>query len=219
MTATVLSTERLTLRGWRESDRSAFHAMNSDPRVMATIGPVMSRAQSDAYMNRILQHFADHGFGVWCVELRDEPVGYTGFMVPWFRDGVEIGWRVRSDYWGHGIAPEAAQECLRHGFGDLGFEEIISFTAATNANSRRVMDKIGLQHDATGDFDHPSVPAGSPLGPHVLYRLTRTEWLTGVGGRRSGIPPERFDGRPPVRRSPRAAIAGGRDRISDTRPR
>ena len=43
VTATVLTTERLTLRGWRDSDRAAFHAMNSDPRVMATIGPVMNR--------------------------------------------------------------------------------------------------------------------------------------------------------------------------------
>lgn len=172
MTATVLSTERLTLRGWRDSDRAAFHAMNSDPQVMATIGPVMSRAQSDAFMNRITHHFAEHGFGVWCIESEGEPIGYTGFMIPWFRDGVEIGWRVQSEHWGRGIAPEAARECLRHGFDDLGFDEVISFTAVTNMNSRRVMDKIGLVRDPDGDFEHPSVPVGNPLKPHVLYRIT-----------------------------------------------
>lgn len=181
MTVSRLTTGRLALRGWRDDDRAAFHAMNSDPVVMATIGPVMSRAKSDAFMNRITQHFADHGFGVWCVELDGEPIGYTGFMVPWFRDGVEIGWRIRSEHWGRGIAPEAAHECLRHGFEDLGFDEVISFTAVTNTRSRRVMDKVGLVHDPAGDFDHPSVPDGSALKPHVLYRLRRFDWSAGGG--------------------------------------
>ena len=177
MTVPELTTERLLLRAWRDDDRGAFHAMNADPDVMATIGPVMTRAQSDAFMNRIMQHFADHGYGVWCVEFDGRPVGYTGFMVPWFRDGVEIGWRIRSEYWGRGIAPEAAIECLRHGFEEIGFDEIISFTAVSNTNSRRVMDKIGLRYDPDGDFDHPSVPDGSPLKPHVLYRLGRADWV------------------------------------------
>ena len=175
MGVTRLTTERLVLRGWGEADRAAFHALNADPEVMATIGPVMTRAQSDAFMNRIAHHFVEHGFGLWCVEFDGEAVGFTGFMVPWFRDGVEIGWRVRSDVWGRGIAPEAARECLRHGFDDLGFDEVISFTAATNTKSRRVMEKIGLERVPDGDFDHPSVPEGNPLRPHVLYRIRRPE--------------------------------------------
>ncbi|MDW3212900.1 MAG: GNAT family N-acetyltransferase [Ilumatobacteraceae bacterium] len=173
MGATRLVTERLVLRGWRESDRAAFHAMNSDPQVMATIGPVMTRAQSDAFMNRVTHHFDEHGFGLWCVEFDGVAVGFTGFMVPWFREGVEIGWRIRSGYWGRGLAPEAAAECLRHGFDDLGFDEIISFTAVGNTRSRRVMDKIGMERDPTGDFDHPGVPEDSPLRRHVLYLLRR----------------------------------------------
>jgi len=176
MPGTELTTRRLTLREWNEDDRADFHAMNADPVVMATIGPVMTREQSDAFMDRILAHFVEHGFGVWCVEFEGVPVGYTGFMVPWFRDGVEVGWRIRSEYWGRGIAPEAATECLRHGFEDLSFDEIISFTAVTNSNSRRVMEKIGLHYDPAGDFDHPSVPDDSPLKPHVLYRLSRSRW-------------------------------------------
>ncbi len=177
MSVSVLTTDRLTLRGWRDDDRASFHEVNSDPQVMATLGPVMTRSQSDAFMNRIMYHFAEHGYGVWCVELEGRVLGYTGFMVPWFRDGVEIGWRIRSDHWGRGIAPEAARECLRHGFDDLGFDEVISFTAVTNTNSRRVMEKIGLRRDAAGDFDHPSVTDGDPLKPHVLYRLRRDEWI------------------------------------------
>lgn len=173
MTVPRRITERLVLRGWSDADRSAFHALNSDPVVMATIGPVMTRAQSDAFMNRIEQHWSEHGFGLWCVDLDGEAVGFTGLSRPWFRDGVEVGWRIRSEFWGRGIAPEAARESLRFGFDVVGLDEIISFTAVTNTNSRRVMEKIGMTRDADGDFDHPSVPEGNPLRPHVLYRVAR----------------------------------------------
>lgn len=184
MAATTLRTERLVLRRWREADRDAFHALNSDPAVMETIGPPMSRAESDAFLNRIEARFDEQGYGLWCVEHDGAAIGFTGFMVPWFRDGVEIGWRIRSEHWGQGYAPEGARACLDHGFtaiddGGLGFDEVISFTAATNASSRRVMEKLGLRHDADGDFDHPSVPVGDPLRPHVLYRIAREEWTPG----------------------------------------
>ncbi len=173
MTSHELRTERLLLRRWTERDRAAFHALNSDPAVMATIGPVMTRAESDAFMNRIEQRFDEHGFGLWCVDLDGTSIGFTGLAVPWFRDGVEVGWRIRSQHWGHGYAPEAARACLAHGFGTLDLDEIISFTARTNTSSQRVMHKLGMTRDESADFDHPSVPEGSALRPHVLYRLAR----------------------------------------------
>ena len=52
-----LETDRLVLRRWTDTDRTAFHAMNSDPAVMATLGPVMRRSESDAFMNRINEAF------------------------------------------------------------------------------------------------------------------------------------------------------------------
>jgi ribosomal-protein-alanine N-acetyltransferase len=177
-----LETRRLLLRRWRDDDRAAFHALNSDPLVMATIGPVMSRAESDAFMNRIEHRFDEHGFGLWCVDRDGEALGFTGLAVPWFRDGVEVGWRIRSEHWGHGYAPEAATECLRFAFADVGLDEVISFTAVSNAKSRRVMEKIGLHRDHDGDFDHPGVPDGSPLRPHVLYRISRNDYVAAQYG-------------------------------------
>ena len=171
-----LVTDRLVMRRWRDADRAPFHALNSDDRVMATIGPPMSRAESDAFMNRFEHHFDEHGYGLWCVELDGESIGFTGLHHPWFRDGVEIGWRLRSTVWGRGYATEAARAALEFGFRDAGLDEIISFTAVTNDRSRRVMAKIGLRHDPDGDFDHPGVPDGNPLRPHVLYRLRATDW-------------------------------------------
>jgi len=166
---------RVTLRRWISGDLDAFADLNGDANVMATIGPVMDRAESAVFMQRINRHFADHGFGLWCVEVSGEAIGLCGLMVPWFREGVEIGWRLRSAWWGHGYASEAARQVLEYSFAStpngLGLDEVISFTAATNERSQRVMKAIGMMHDSEGDFEHPGVPDSSPLRPHVLYRI------------------------------------------------
>ena len=169
-----LSTERLRLRRWRDDDRDAFHALNSDAAVMATIGPVMDRDRSDAFLDRIEAAFDADGFGLWCADLDGESIGYVGFARPRFRDGIEIGWRLRSEWWGRGYATEAARACLRHGFDDLGFDEVISFTAVINTRSQRVMERIGMTRDEGADFEHPNVSIGDPLRPHVLYRIRAT---------------------------------------------
>ncbi len=177
MTADVqIQTERLVLRRWTDDDRHAFRALNSDPAVMATIGPVMNREQSDAFMDRIDGHFREHGFGLWCVDRDREVLGFAGLSRPWFRDGVEIGWRMRSRYWGHGYATEAARAALSVGFDQVGLDEVVSFTAMINRRSERVMEKIGMIRDHQGDFDHPSIPAGSELSAHVLYRLSAARY-------------------------------------------
>jgi len=56
-------------------------------------------------------------------------------------------------------------------------DEVVSFTSTTNTNSQRVMQKLGLHHDPVDDFDHPFVADG-PLRRHVLYRISRGEWLS-----------------------------------------
>jgi len=177
----VLRTERLKLRRFTDADRASFHALNSDPAVMETLGALMTRAESDAFMNRIEAAFDQQGYGLWCVDLEGASIGYTGFMHPWFRDGVEIGWRIKSEHWGRGYAPEAARACLAVGFeerqrGGIGFEEILTFTARINSKSIRVMEKLGFSRDLEGDFEHPGVAVGSPLREHVLYRMTRDQY-------------------------------------------
>lgn len=164
-------TERLLLRRLTDADRDAFAEMNADPVVMATIGAPMTRRQSDAFLDRIDATWEACGYGLWCVDRDGECLGFTGLSAPWFREGVEVGWRIRSAHWGRGYAPEAARAALAFGFDRLGLDEIISFTAVTNARSRRVMDKIGLVRDPGADFEHPSLPDGHPLRAHVLYRL------------------------------------------------
>jgi RimJ/RimL family protein N-acetyltransferase len=94
---------------------------------------------------------------------------------------VEVGWRLASEHWGRGYATEAARESLRFGFEEVGLEEIVSFTVPQNERSRRVMDRIGLVRDPSGDFDHPRVDAAAypHLVRHVFYRLDREAWMSG----------------------------------------
>jgi RimJ/RimL family protein N-acetyltransferase len=55
----------------------------------------------------------------------------------------------------------------------LELDEIVSFTTVANVRSRRVMEKLGMTRDPSGDFEHPSIPPGHPVRPHVLYRIQR----------------------------------------------
>ncbi|HWT96138.1 MAG TPA: GNAT family protein, partial [Terriglobales bacterium] len=64
---------------------------------------------------------------------------------------------------------------------ELGLTEIVSFTAAINQRSWRVMQRLGMQHYRAEDFDHPVLPAGDPLRRHVLYRLSRARWSSLTG--------------------------------------
>ena len=174
-----MRTERLLLRRWRPSDRAPFAALNADPRVMRHFPATLSRAESDAYAERIEAHFAEHGFGLWAVEAPDLAafIGFVGLSVPRFEAPftpcVEIGWRLAAEHWGRGYAPEAARAALAFGFETLALAEILSFTAAANQPSRRVMEKLGMTHDPADDFDHPALPEGHALRRHVLYRLSR----------------------------------------------
>jgi RimJ/RimL family protein N-acetyltransferase len=179
----LIQTERLLLRRWKEEDRESFCRLNSDPRVMEFMPALLTRSESDLLVERINEHFRDHGFGLYAAELREDRtfIGYVGLAVPSFEARftpcVEVGWRLAANHWGRGLATEGARAVVKHAFGELGLDEIVSFTVPANVRSRRVMEKIGMTHDASEDFDHPNLPVGHPLRRHVLYRLRRLRKL------------------------------------------
>jgi 3-dehydroquinate dehydratase/shikimate dehydrogenase len=174
---TSIATERLLLRPWRASDRAAFAALNADPRVMEWFPSPLAAAESDAMADSIEQRMEQQGgWGLWAVEVPSvaDFIGFVGLNradATLGRPAVEVGWRLAAEHWGRGYAPEAARASLAYGFETLDLEEIVAFTSTGNAKSRRVMEKIGMTHDAHEDFDHPGVAEGHPLRRHVLYRL------------------------------------------------
>jgi RimJ/RimL family protein N-acetyltransferase len=179
----MIRSARLLLRPWRESDRAPFAALNADPEVMAHMPKLLTRAESDASVTRIENHFAAHGFGVFAVESLHDGcfMGFVGLMQPSFETPfparVEIGWRLARRFWGHGYALEGAQASLQYGFETLALPEIVAMTVLGNERSWTLMERLGMQRDFASDFDHPALPVGHALRPHILYRLSRARWL------------------------------------------
>ncbi len=176
-----LRTDRLYLRRWRASDRPPFARLNGDPRVMEFFPGTLSRPESDARVDRIEAHFTQHGFGLWAVEIPEITpfAGFIGLSIPPFEAPftpcIEMGWRLDAAHWNRGYATEGARATLVFAFRWLQAEEIVSSTVPVNVRSRRVMEKIGMTHTASDDFDHPLLAEGHPLRRHVLYRLRRPE--------------------------------------------
>ena len=174
-----LTTERLRLRHWRDADRAGFAALNADPEVMRHFIAPLDGEQSDALLRRIDDVLDQRGWGLWALEerARVQLLGFTGlapvpFTAP-FTPAVEIGWRLVRSHWGRGLASEAARASLAYGFDELALAEVVAFTFTGNERSRAVMRRIGMTHDPADDFEHPVIPEGHPLRPHVLYRRQR----------------------------------------------
>jgi len=170
-------TDRLVLRRWRDSDLAPFAALNGDPETMLYFPETLGRAASDALVARIEARFEQLGYGLWALELTatGEFIGFTGLNpmpdgVPG-AGGTEVGWRLARHAWHRGYATEAANAALGVAFNGAGLPEVWSMTAVLNEPSQAVMRRIGMAEVAR--FDHPRVPEGSKLRPHVLYHLAR----------------------------------------------
>lgn len=173
----MLNTARLTLRQWRDEDLAPFAALNADPLVRRFFPATLTQGQSDASAARFAAHIAVHGFGFWAIEAPGIApfIGFVGlchvgFAAP-FTPAVELGWRLARAHWGNGYATEAARAAAAHGFTALRLPQLVAFTVPANARSRRVMHRLGMQHDPADDFDHPSIAPGHAMRRHVLYRL------------------------------------------------
>jgi RimJ/RimL family protein N-acetyltransferase len=184
----TLWTERLQLRGWRDDDKPRYAALNGDPEVMAHFPSTLTPAQSDEMVDRFVAGWEQRGYGLWAVEVRESGrfIGFVGLSSPtWqasFTPCIEVGWRLSRDAWGHGYAPEGARAALAWGFEHLDPPrgEFVSFTTVDNANSRRVMEKLGMRRDPADDFDHPMLPDWAGRR-HVLYRIDRSTFEPPAG--------------------------------------
>jgi RimJ/RimL family protein N-acetyltransferase len=173
----VLRTERLLLRGWTDADRDPFAALNADPVVGEMLAGTLTREQSDAFVDRIVERWRSEGYSLWAVERLEDGafLGTVGLSIPSFAPErtVEVGWRLAYHAWGRGYATEAARAVVACAFDQLELDEIVALTTSANVRSRRVMERLGMTHDPADDFEHPLVPPGHPIRPHVLYRLRR----------------------------------------------
>ena len=176
-----IETERLIIRQWLKEDLKYFFRMNSNPEVMRYFPKLLSREESDSFVERASAQIDKRGYSFWALELKENSkfVGAMGVNNVNFKEhftpAVEIGWRLDNNFWRQGLGFEGAISILDYAFYSLMLKEVVSFTSKINGPSIGLMEKIGMQRDKNGDFDHPNVERKSPLSRHVLYRISYRE--------------------------------------------
>jgi len=142
-----------------------FARLNADPRVVEFLPHAAVPEASDARADRIEAHFLKHGFGLWAVRSpesfrsqasSDLPSRVLKLRSRLHRDRLAPRRRALEPRY----ATEGARAALAFGFRSLHVEEIVSSTVPGNVRSRRVMEKIGMTHSASEDFEHPCCRKG-----------------------------------------------------------
>ena len=166
-----LLTERLRMRPYRIDDLDDFHAIVGDPETMRFYAEPFSRDGAREWIERNLQRYEELGFGLFMIEdvKTGELIGSCGPNVQTV-DGIqeiELGWHVRRDRWGHGIAPESAAACRDWAFANLESDHLIALVRPLNEPSRRVAEKIGMAIWKETLFPERL------RWPHLVYRVDR----------------------------------------------
>lgn len=173
----MIETPRLILRPTGPRDHDALHAMWSDPAVMRDLGPLKTRADSEATIARHEGYRASEGLGFWTAERQADGavIGFCG-LKPGAADtpiagDVEIGWLVAQPFWGQGYAREAAEASLAWGWENRPVARIAAIASASNLPSQALMRRLGMLWFA--DFEHPLFAEGERLRASVAYAVER----------------------------------------------
>lgn len=171
---TVLHTSRLTLRPFTEDDAPAHAALYADSDVTRFLpggpfSPDAVAARSARSRARFTEHWAEHGWGVWAVIDRatGDLIGHCGLNHMPESTDIEVLYALARSAWGRGLATEAAEAALAHGFGPLRLPRIIAVTKPENSASRRVMERLGMTYEGERDA----------FSMHVAcYAISREGW-------------------------------------------
>ena len=144
----ILETPRLILREFTPDDADALALVLSDPETMRFYPSAFDRAGVEQWIARNMERYTKDGHGLWAMVLKSsaEIVGDCGLTIQEVDgvDEVEVGYHVRRDLWGQGLATEAARACRDFGFARLPVERVISLIRPENLPSRRVAEKNGM---------------------------------------------------------------------------
>lgn len=173
----LFKSERLGFRLLSEDDLPEFTEMNKSKDVMKYFPKPLTPEESRVFLDRIRNHFLTYAFSLYAVDLLESEtfIGFTGFIYQdfeaYFTPCIEIGWRIKSEFWNKGYGTEAAKQVLNYGYETFQFNEIYSITAKINKKSERIMQKIGMTKN--GEFHHPKLEKNSLLKEHVVYKVER----------------------------------------------
>lgn len=144
----IITSERFYLREKSIEDAQDMYSLNADPEVIKYTGdPPFANPQEAKVFIQNYDHFAKHGFGRWVIvdKKSKKYLGWCGLKK--HTDGmIDLGYRIKKEYWGCGIASECAKACIEYGFEQLGIPEIVGRSAKANIASIRILQKVGMQY-------------------------------------------------------------------------
>jgi len=169
----VLKTSRLILREFVPGDADALARVISDPETMRFYPSPFDRAEVEEWIARNIRRYRANGYGLWAVDLKatGEMIGDCGITLQEV-DGEhlpEIGYHLRRDLWGQGLATEAALACRDYGFRVLEADLLISLIRPENVASGRVAERNGMK------VWKDTVRVGLR---HCVDRISRAEWAS-----------------------------------------
>jgi RimJ/RimL family protein N-acetyltransferase len=148
----TLRTERLVLRAFRAGDLDAWAAMEADPEVRRYRGN-NPRTLTEAWgaMETSLGQWALRGYGLFALEHAADGhfVGFAGVLHPADWPEAELSYSLAQEYWGRGLAAEAARVARDWAFARPGFARLASFILPENVRSIRVAEKLGAVREGT----------------------------------------------------------------------
>jgi RimJ/RimL family protein N-acetyltransferase len=184
MAEVITETERLRLREWDERDVHTFYQIMNTPAVMRWLGGMQTPEEWTAGYQRLRSYSDEFGFTFWIVERKadGEILGFCGLKranapgADKIAGEVEIGWRLREDCWGQGIAKEAAVASLDLAFDRFAAPRVVAITALGNLPSQGLMIRLGMSRREDLDFVDQRFPPDSEINPQIVFLIDAADW-------------------------------------------
>ena len=144
-----LETDRMYLRPLCMQDVPQVYQMDRNPKVMRYIGKARAPKTHSAVVDWVKRRMAKgDGLGTWSAFLKKDRTFVGCFLLIQLENSrhVEIGYRLREEYWGLGLATEGAQRVLTYAFHHLALENVVGIAYPEHVLSRKVLEKLGLQY-------------------------------------------------------------------------
>lgn len=179
MERTVLTTERLILRPWEDSDAEDLFLYAKDPDVGPAAGWPFHRSleESRTVLHNVLA--VPETFAI-CLKTDGKAIGDISIKLKGHTDltdrddECELGFWLGKPFWGRGIMPEAGREVLRYAFEDLGMRQVWCAYYDGNVKSRRTQEKLGFLYRWT--TEGVDVPLMHEKRTGHVNLMTRERW-------------------------------------------
>ncbi|MGG1660582.1 GNAT family N-acetyltransferase [Brevibacillus sp. NRS-1366] len=148
MNQIVLKTKRLILRKYATEDIDNLHAILSDPVTMQFWPAPFTREGSEQWLHNNLKRYRAQGYGRWAMVHQESGriIGDCGIVLSELDNQMEhdLGYILDKEYWGLGLATEAAKACKEYGTSELNLHRLCANMAFDHIGSQRVAEKIGM---------------------------------------------------------------------------